>query len=71
MRLGPLRFGGADEGFGVDFFAEEVCLESVEGRDSLLLRDYENKTLEVFFLLDVQTLCLTEAGDCLVLVIFF
>jgi hypothetical protein len=35
----PFRLG-AEEDFGIDFFVEEtVCLESVEGRDSLLLRD--------------------------------
>jgi len=36
--FGPFRVG-ADEDFGIVFFVEEVCLESIEGRDSLLLRD--------------------------------
>lgn len=39
VRVGPLRFGGADDDLAVDFFVEEACFESVEGRDSSLFRD--------------------------------
>jgi hypothetical protein len=38
LLFGPFRVG-TEEDFGIGFFVEEVGLESIEGRDSLLLRD--------------------------------